>query len=138
MIYGTSLARQPITGSPLQGRSAGGWTGKPTKQRKEPSEVMLAFFAEISKAGNKTAELMPKVSASIETHPSFGDARDSSGSKRNYHRRDRAGPWRIVCPTAWRDFVTANRRDSPGSAAILAAFGNDAVLDYAMMTNDDV
>ena len=49
-------------------------TGKPTKPRKEPTEVMMAFYSEISKGGNKTAEMMPMVSTFIQAHPSFGDA----------------------------------------------------------------
>jgi hypothetical protein len=35
---------------------------------------MTAFVTEISKGGNKTAELMPAVSAFIQAHPTFGDA----------------------------------------------------------------
>ena len=49
-------------------------TGKPTKPRKEPDAVTLAFITDVGKAGNKTAELMPMVSAFIKDHPTFGDA----------------------------------------------------------------
>jgi len=67
LLAGLSVQAQRIVDPPEL-------TGKPTKPRKEPSEVMTAFVTEISKGGNKTAELMPMVSTFIQAHPTFGDA----------------------------------------------------------------
>jgi hypothetical protein len=44
-------------------------TGKSAKPRKEPSEVLKTFVAEIGKAENKTPKLLPIVSSFLEFHP---------------------------------------------------------------------
>ncbi|HUI82258.1 MAG TPA: surface-adhesin E family protein [Bryobacteraceae bacterium] len=49
-------------------------TGKPTKPRKEPDAVAMAFITAVGKAGNNTADLMTVVSGFIKEHPTFGDA----------------------------------------------------------------